>query len=130
MLLKVTFLGHEIGYNTIKPIHSKVDAIHKIPSPTSKVALIRFIGALNFYTKFIEKLHINPKSFYDLLRENTPWSWTTEHETFFQKIENALTSDTELTIPNTKQPFFITGDASLIGLGAYLFQLNENNNMK
>ena len=46
MLLKVKFLGHEIGYNTIKPIHSKITAIHKIPSPTGKVALMSFIGAL------------------------------------------------------------------------------------
>ena len=46
-LLKINFLGHEIGNNTIKPIHSKVDAIHKIPSPTIKVALMSFIGALN-----------------------------------------------------------------------------------
>ena len=58
MLLKVKFLGHENCYNTIKPIHSKVDAIHKVPSPTSKVALMSFIGVLNFFTKFIEKLHI------------------------------------------------------------------------
>ena len=50
MLLKVKFLGHEIGYNTIKPIHSKITAIHKIPSPTEKVTLMSFIGALNFYT--------------------------------------------------------------------------------
>ena len=41
-----------------------------------------------------------------------------------------LTSETELTIPNTKHPFFITVDASLIGLGAVLFQLNEQNKMK
>ena len=61
MLLKVEILGHEIDYNTIKPIHSKIAAIHKIPSPTGKVALMSFIGALNFYTKFIEKLHINLK---------------------------------------------------------------------
>ena len=40
MLLKVKILGHEIGYNTIKPIHSKIAAIHKISSPTGKVALI------------------------------------------------------------------------------------------
>ena len=59
MLLIVKFLGHEFGYNTIKPIHSKIAAFHKIPSPTGKVALMSFIGALNFYTKFIEKLHIN-----------------------------------------------------------------------
>ena len=130
MLLKVKFLGHEIGYNAIKPIHSKIAAIHKIPSPTGKVALLSFIGALNFYTKFIEKLHLNLKPFYDLLHENTPWKWTDEHESLFQKLKMSLTSETELTIPNTKHPFFITVDASLIGLGAVLFQLNEQNKMK
>ena len=130
MLLRVKFLGHEIGYNTIKPIHSKIAAIHKIPSPTGKVALMSFIGALNFYTKFIEKLHINLKPFYDLLHENTPWKWTDEHESLFQKLKMSLTSETELTVPNTKHPFFITVDASLIGLGAVLFHLNEQNKMK
>ena len=42
----------------------------------------------------------------------------------------SLTSETELTIPNTKHPFFITVDASLTGLAAVLFQLNEQNKMK
>ena len=130
MLPKVKFLSHELGYNTIKPIHSKIAAIHKIPSPTGKVALMKFIGALNFYTKFIEKLHINLKPFYDLLHENTLWKWTDEHEQLFQKLKMSITFGTELTIPNTKHPFFITFDASLIGLSAVLFQLNEQNKMK
>ena len=129
-LLKVKFLGHEIGYNKIKPIHSKVDAIQKNPSPTGEVAIIIFIVAPNFYTKFIEKLHIILKPFYDLIHENTPWLWTTEHETLFHKLKNALTFDTELTIPGTKHPSFITADASLIALGAVLSQLNEDNKMK
>ena len=72
MPLKVKILGHEIGYNSIKPIHSKIAAIRKIPSPTGKVALMSFIGALNFYTNIIDKLHNNPKPFYDLLHENSP----------------------------------------------------------
>ena len=130
MLFKVKFLGHEIGYNTIKPIHSKISAIQIIPSPTGKVALMSFIGALNFYTKFIEKLHINLKPFYALLNENTPWKRTEEHERLFQTLKTSLTSDTAPTIPNTKHPFFITVDTSLIGLGAVLFQLNEQNQMK
>ena len=129
MLLKNRVLGHEIGYNTIKPIHSKIAANHKIPSPTRNVALMSFIGALNFYTKYIEKLHINLKPFYDLLHENNPWKWTDEHETLFHKLPMSLTAKTELTIPNTKHPFFITVDASLIGLGAVLFQLNEDKKM-
>ena len=90
MLLKVKFLGHEIGYNTIKPIHSKIAAIHIIPSPTGKVALMSFIGALNFYTNFIEKLHINLKPFYDLLLENTPWKRTDEHESLFKNSNYLL----------------------------------------
>ena len=130
MLLKVKFLEHEIGYNTIKPIHSKIAAILKMPSPTGKVALMSFIGAINFYTKFIEKLHINHKPFYDLLHENTPLNWTDEHEGLFQKLKMSVTSETELTIPNTKHPFVITVDASFIELGAVLFQLNEQNKMK
>ena len=87
MLLEVNFLVHEIGYNTIKPIHSKIAAIHKILS-TGKVARMSFIGALNFYTKFVGKQHINLKLFYDLLHENTPRKWTDEHERLFQPTKN------------------------------------------
>ena len=39
MLLEVKFPGHEIGYNTKKPIHLKVAALHKLPSPTGEVPL-------------------------------------------------------------------------------------------
>ena len=52
------------------------------------------------------------------------------HERLFQTLKTPLTSNTELTIPNTKHLFFITVDASLIGLGAVLFQLNEQNQKK
>ena len=113
MLLKVKYLKHEIGYNTIKHFHSKSAAIHKILSPTGKIALMSLNGPLNYYTEFLEKLHINLKPFYDLLHENTP------HESLFQKLTIYLTSETDLTIPNTEHiPFFIKVDASLIGLGA------------
>ena len=101
MSLEVKLLGHEIGYNTIKSIHSKVALIHKLFSPTGNVALMRFFGALNFSTKFIEKLHLNLKPFYDLLHKNTLWTGPPEHKTSFQNLKNALTFDTQLTIPIT-----------------------------
>ena len=84
--LKSNFLDMKL-FTIIKPIHSKIAAIHKIHSPTGKSALMSFTGALNFYTNFIEKLHINLKPFYDLLHENTPWKWTDEHERLFQKLK-------------------------------------------
>ena len=51
-----------------------------------------------------------------------------ELEKIFQDVKNAMTAEIELTIPNKKHPFFITVDASLVGLGAVLFQMNEEKN--
>ena len=130
MLLKVKFLGHEIGNNTIKPIPSKIEAIKRIPSPKEKKDVMHVLGSVNFYSKFIEKLHINFKPLYTLLHDDVKFQWTPELEKIFQNGKNAMTADTELTIPNTTHPFFITVDVSLVGLGAVLFQMNEENKMK
>ena len=130
MLLKVKFLGHEIGNNTIKPIPSKIEAIKRILSPKEKKDVLQFLGSVNFYSEFIEKLHINLKPFHTLLHDDVKFQWTPELEKIFQDVKNAMTAGTELTIPNTKHPFFITVDASLVGLGAVLFQMNEENKMR
>ena len=130
MLLKVKFLGHEIGNNTIKPIPSKIDAIKRIPSPKEKKDVMQFHGSVNFYSKFIEKLHVNLKPLYTLLHDDVKFQWTPELEKIFQNVKNAMTADTALTVPNTTNPFFITVDASLVGLGAVSFQMNEENKMK
>ena len=130
MLLKVKFLGHEIGNNTIKPIPSKIEAIKRIPSPKEKKDVMQFLGSVNFFSKFIEKLLINLKPLYTLLHDDIKFQWTPELKKIFQDVKNAMTADTELTIPNTKHPFFITVDASIVGLGAVLFQMNETNKMK
>ena len=41
-----------------------------------------------------------------------------------------MTAETDITIPNTKHPFFITVDASLVSSGAVLFQMNKENKMR
>ena len=50
ILLPVKYLEHGIGKNTIKPISSKVDGIHKLKTPISKTELMRFISSMNFYS--------------------------------------------------------------------------------
>ena len=80
MLLKVKFFGHEIGNNTIKPIPSKIEAIKRIPSPKAKEDVMQFLGSVNFYSKFVEKLHINLKPLYTLLHDDVKFQWTPELE--------------------------------------------------
>ena len=79
---------------------------------------------------FTQKLQLSTNSFFLLEQSLSCVSLTDEHETLFQKLKTSLTSETELKIPNTKHRFFITVDASLIGLGAVLSHLNEENKMK
>ena len=83
MLLKVELLGHERehpGNNTIKPIPSKIEAIKRIPSPKEKKDVMQFIGSVNFFSKFIEKLHIDLKPLYTLLHDDVKFQWTPELE--------------------------------------------------
>ena len=119
-----------IGNNTFKPIPSKKEAIKRIPSPKEKKDVMKFFGSVNFYSKFVEKLQINLKPLYTLLHDDVKFQWTPELERKFQDVKNAMTAETELTIHNTKHPFFKTVDASLDGLGAVLFQMNEENKMR
>ena len=130
ILFTVKFLEHEIGHNSIIPISSKVDGIHSLKTPTSKTELMRFIGSMNFYSKFINKLHISLKPFYPLLLDDVSSEWTPDLDKLFNQIKLPLSKVAELAIPNTTHPFNITVDASLIGLGAVLFQHNSNNKMQ
>ena len=91
---------------------------------------MHFLGNVTFYSKFIEKLHLNLKPLYTLLHDDIKFQWTPELEKIFKDVKNAMATDTELTIPNLKHPFFISVGASLVGSGAVLFQMNEANKMK
>ena len=91
---------------------------------------MQFLGSVNLYSKIIEKLHIDLKPIYTLLHDDVKFQWTPELENIFQYVKNKMTAETELTTLNTKHPFFITVDASLVGLGAVLIQMNEENKMR
>ena len=78
MLLKVNFLGHEMESNTIKPIPSKIEAIKRYTLPKEKKDVMQFLGSVNFYSKFEEKLHINLKPLYTLLHDDAKFQWTPE----------------------------------------------------
>ena len=80
MLPKLEFLGHEIGNNTIEPIPSKNEAIKRNPSPKEKKYVMQILGSVNFYSNFIDKLHINLKPLYILLHDDVKFQWSSELE--------------------------------------------------
>ena len=80
------------------------------------------LGSLGFYKLFMRNLHVDSKPFYELLKDDAPFKWTKEHETLFQNIEDRISEETILAVPNPKYPFHSQVDSSSIGTGSILVQ--------
>ena len=56
MTTEVPYIGHALTSNGLKPDPRKVDAVEGMPSPVDKPALLRFLGMVNYMSKFIPYL--------------------------------------------------------------------------
>ena len=118
-LTPVKFLAHSIERNTITPLKSRIDAIQKLQPPTNKKKIQEFLGMLNFLSKYVYKMQLYLGLFYNILRQENNFEWTTEHQARFEEIKKLLTEQISNTIPDPNQPMC---DASNFGIGAALLQ--------
>ena len=66
---RVNYLGHIIERNTITPLNSRIDAIQKIQPPSNRKKIQEFFGLLNFLSKYIYKMQLYLRPFYNILRQ-------------------------------------------------------------
>ena len=83
---------------------------------------------LNFLSKYIFKTQLYLRSFYNILRQQSNFEWTTELQTRFEEIKKLLAEQISNTIPDPNQPFYATCDASNFGIGAALLQSRNGTN--
>ena len=105
-LTRIKFLGHNIERNTITLLKSRTDAIQKLQPPTNKKKIQEFLGMLNFLSKYVYKMQLYLRPFYNILRLPNKSEWTTEHQTRFEEIKKLLTEQISNTIPDPNQPFY------------------------
>ena len=55
---------------------------------------MRVLGCLGFYSMYIKNLHVDSKQFYDLIKTETTFQWTDEHEKVFREIMDRISEDT------------------------------------
>ena len=127
-LTKVKFLGHNIERKTITPLKSRLDAIQKLQPPTNKKKIQEFLGMLNFLSKYVYKMQLYLRPFYNILRQQNNFEWNTEHQARFEEIKKLLTEQISNTIPDSNQPFYAMCDASNFGIGAALLQSHNSTN--
>ena len=107
--------------NGTKPLAEKLEAIKQ---------LRRFLGMMNFYRRFIPKaasleVPLNHLLKGRKLRSDAPIQWSTEAETAFQALKDALSNAALLAHPSSRSKLAIMVDASDFAMGATLQQQEE-----
>ncbi|KAK3097490.1 hypothetical protein FSP39_010118 [Pinctada imbricata] len=122
----VEYLGHKVGQGFVTPIMAKVEAISKFPIPTNKKEKMRFLGIAGFYRKFCPNFSSVVGPLTNLLQKRVNFAWTNDCDESFKKIKCVLMNSPVLSAPNFDKQFKLTVDASDVGIGAALFQENDD----
>ncbi|CAH2101294.1 unnamed protein product [Euphydryas editha] len=126
----VTFLGHEVSANGIKPLQDKVRAIQEYPVPKTVKELRRFLGMINFYRRFVpgaaeKQAPLNVVLTGSKKNGSQSINMTPEMLEAFDGCKSMLSNAAMLTHPNPGADLAIHTDASLSSIGAVLQQKDE-----
>lgn len=122
---EIQYLGYIIGQGCLKTDPSKLEAITDFPLPKTARQVRRFIGMTGWYRQFIPSFATLSAPLTDCLRKGKEFALTKEAEDAFQKLKEALTTAPVLAQPDFTKPFVIQCDASSLGVGGVLFQLDN-----
>ena len=124
----VTFAGHIISSDGVKPEPRRTDAIRKFPRPTNVSEMRSFLGLVNQLGIFIPDLAHVTQPLRELLKKNAAYNWFIEHENAFQKTKEILLSDLLIKPFDKNLKTQLLTDASrLKGLGYALVQTDADN---
>ncbi|UYV62324.1 K02A2.6-like [Cordylochernes scorpioides] len=124
------YLGHKIAKEGLQPLPSKVEAIQGAPSPTNLTELRAFLGLLTYYSRFIPNMSSTLAPFYNFLKKEQKWKWETPGERAFKDIKEKLVHSTLLVHFDPRKRQILSCDASGVGSGAVLSQVQGDNDIR
>ena len=75
----VRFTGHQLTPEGLKPDPAKVEAIAAMPEPDNVTALKRFLGMVNYLSKFMPHLSEMTEPLRRLKDKDAEWQWLKQH---------------------------------------------------
>jgi len=122
---ELEFLGHTLSSEGIKADPKKVEAVQNFRAPNNKEELRSFLGLVTYLGKFIPNLGDLTQPLRTLIRTETKFIWTDEHEEKFEELKNHLQKLPTLAFFDINRRTRLIADASPVALGAVLLQFNE-----
>ena len=105
----------------------KLSGVLEWPVPTKVKQVQAFLGFANFYCRFIDNFAKMSKPLSDLTKKNCTWNWGIEQQNAFEALKKAFTTAPVLRIPNDKDPFKLSTNASDFATGVVLLQKRHAN---
>ena len=119
------YLGHIISAHGIQVDSAKVDAVRNLPPPVDKKALQHFLGLTGYYRRFVQGYAQIANPLFSLLRDGVDFVWGPDQQAAFQTLKERLISAPMLHRPDFSKRFILHCDASHLGLGAIVSQMDE-----
>jgi len=124
-----SFLGHVVSATdegtVISPDPRNSRAITEATTPTDITAVQRFLGMVNFYKDFIHRLSDLAEPLRNLTRKGVDFEWSKACQVAFDALKSQIGSPQVLAVFNPNCETILTTDASKVGLGAVLSQLQD-----
>ena len=118
----VTYMGHIVSAEGMRPDPRKVEAIVNMPRPSDRQGLMRLLGMIKYLAQYIPNESSITAPLRLLLKQDVEWLWQPEHGVAMQLVRETLARDTVLTFYDVRKPATIQADASQSGLVCGLMQ--------
>lgn len=122
---EATVLGFKVSKNGVKPDPENVRAIAMMRTPSNAKEVRSFLGKVGFYRKFLPDMPTLSAPLVELTKKNNTFVWKEEHEEAFRTMIRKLLNSEAIGYYIHGLPLMIKSDASRIGIGALLLQLQE-----
>jgi len=122
---EVLFLGHIAGREGIRPNPRLVESIRNWKEPTNVKEIQQFVGLCNYYRQYIQNFSDMAAPMTRLTQKKTPFKWDVSCQNSFDDLREALCSAPVLAYPQNEGEFILDTDASDVGVGAVLSQMQN-----
>ncbi len=119
---EVSYFGHLVGKDGLKPQPEKVKAISELQPPGNVSELRTILGMFNYLGKFLPNLSAVLKPITNLLKTETAWCWEAAQEAAFKKAKDLICDAVTLTYYDPKLPTTVSADSSSFGIGGVIMQ--------
>ena len=87
---EVSYIGHLLTAEGLKPDPAKVEALLTMPQPEDLRVLKRFLGMVQYLNKFLPSLSNATHPLRELERQDVAWKWTASHDAAFGEIKHLI----------------------------------------